>query len=152
MSYRTTLQFPHFMAKVDVKLASKKVLRRESQDEINDSATAFVEPREYNTRRGIGNLPHRGRHYDDRPAPVYAFAVLVWCDGLDYDMDGKAYFDDYPDYHPASYHRTRKGAETAVAYMEHGHAMRTRGDGRQLSVIIADDYEIPEWDVDRLQD
>lgn len=46
------------------------------------------------------------------------FAVLVYDDGLDYDLDGNAYFDDYPGDHYASGHRSRKGAEVEAAYLE----------------------------------
>lgn len=51
--------------------------------------------------------------------PQYCWTVLVWSDGLDYDADGNAYQDEPPDYFPASYHRTQKGAEQEAAYLEH---------------------------------
>ena len=51
--------------------------------------------------------------------PQECWVVGVWDDGLDYDLDGNAYFDDYPDEHPHSYHATQRGAEVQAAYLEH---------------------------------
>lgn len=47
------------------------------------------------------------------------FALTVYEDGLDYDEDGNAYFDDYPGEHYASGHLTLKGAEVEAAWLEH---------------------------------
>lgn len=43
-----------------------------------------------------------------------AWIVQVWDDGLDYDMDGNSYFDDYPGEMPHSYHDSEEGAWLAV--------------------------------------
>jgi hypothetical protein len=51
-------------------------------------------------------------------AVLVPYAVLVHDDGLDYDMDGNAYFDDYPGDHYVSGHRTRKGAEAEAQRLE----------------------------------
>ncbi len=53
---------------------------------------------------------------DDWDDVCVPFAVMVWCDGLDYDDDGNAYFDDYPQFVAISYHTTQRGAEIELAY------------------------------------
>jgi hypothetical protein len=55
----------------------------------------------------------------DNYEPFECWQVFVWDDGLDYDMDGNAYFDDYPGDHCASHHRTEKGAQAEAAWLEH---------------------------------
>lgn len=59
-----------------------------------------------------------GFTYDDDEYDGFyvPFAVTVYSDGMDYDIDGNAYFDDYPSWFAVSYHRTRKSAEVAAAY------------------------------------
>lgn len=46
-----------------------------------------------------------------------AWIVQIWDDGLDYDMDGNSYWDDYPGEHPFSYHDSEKGAEVEAAWL-----------------------------------
>ena len=47
------------------------------------------------------------------------FAVIVYCDGLDYDEDGNAYFDDWPSNQVHSCHTTQRGAEMEAAWLIH---------------------------------
>lgn len=51
--------------------------------------------------------------------PQRCWVVYVYDDGLDYDLDGNAYWDSPPEDVPVSYHLTQKGAEQEAAYMEH---------------------------------
>lgn len=69
------------------------------------------------------------------------FAVMVWDDGFDYDMDGNAYFDDYPGEHLASSHLTRKGAEMAAAYLEDAGIEASR-------IRIVENYDTHAWEME----
>jgi hypothetical protein len=88
--------------------------------------------------------------YNDVPEPeetdtrwndvVVPFAVMMWCDGLDYDENGHAHFDDYPQNVPHSYHTTRKGAESEIAWLEFlGHDVS--------GFSIEANYLTYEWDL-----
>jgi hypothetical protein len=81
-------------------------------------------------------------YYDDRFDPVLVpFAVLVYNDGLDYDMDGNAYFDDYPSDDLATAHRTREGAERSAAWMEH-HGIKAN------RITIVENYWTHKWEME----
>ena len=81
-------------------------------------------------------------YYDDRFDTILVpFVVCVWDDGLDYDMDGNAYFDDYPGDQPVSFHASREGAEREAAWLEH------RGTAsRRISIM--EDYLACRWDLE----
>jgi hypothetical protein len=81
-------------------------------------------------------------YYDDRFDPVCVpFAVLVYNDGLDYDEDGNAYFDDYPSDDLATAHRTREGAERSAAWMEH-HGIKAQ------RISIVENYWTYKWEME----
>lgn len=66
------------------------------------------------------------------------FAVLIWDDGLDYNMDGTSYQDDAPGSIPHSYHFDRKAAEAEVAWLEH------RGcDPSNIQIVTG--LVVPPW-------
>ena len=81
------------------------------QDELNG-----LNVRAYNYQT-LDHAPAPAPVGEDQPVQV-PFAVEVYDDGLDYDADGNTYFDDYPGFHVASAHRTQKGAEVKVAWLE----------------------------------
>ena len=75
----------------------------------------------------------------ERLPVVIPFAVLVWDEGLDYDDEGNAYFDDYPSWFVGSAHHTRKGAEVEAAYHEH-HFPKQR-------VMVVEDHWVEQWEM-----
>lgn len=72
---------------------------------------------------------------------VAPFVVLLWDDGLDYDLDGNAYPDSPPDYFVQSVHATRKAAEQEAAYLERA---GVRG------IIIEEGYPVYRYQADHL--
>lgn len=118
------------------KHASKKVRRRENTARIAEALLASVEE----------PTPTAQNHYypalDGAPVKVAA-AILVWDDGLDYNMDGTSYQDDYPGDHPHSYHHTRKDAEWMAAILEDGGCEPNR-------ITIVENFWVPFWDVGRI--
>lgn len=80
-----------------------------------------------------------GPEEEDGIAP---FALLVWDNGLDYNMDGSSYQDSPPDYFQHSYHLTRKDAEVAAAYLE--------DRDPTLDFMIQKDVHVPFWDKHRI--
>ena len=81
--------------------------------------------------------PYHDDRFDEVTVP---FAVTVYDDGLDYDMDGNAYFDDYPGDHAVSFHRSRVGAEREAAWLEHA-GVETR------RINIVEDYRTFQWEL-----
>lgn len=80
-------------------------------------------------------------YHDDRFDPITVpFAVTVYDDGLDYDTDGNAYFDDYPGDHAVSFHHTRKSAEAEAAWLEHHGTSADR-------INIVEDYRTYRWEL-----
>lgn len=80
-------------------------------------------------------------HYDDGcDYFIVPFVVTIHNDGLDYDEDGNAYFDDYPADLPASFHRTRKGAEAEAAWLEHSGVEPWR-------IRIEEDFAAQKWEL-----
>jgi len=80
-------------------------------------------------------------YHDDRFDEVIApVAVLVYDDGLDYDLDGNAYFDDYPSDVPHSYHNTLYGAQAEAAWLEHHGVKPNR-------ISIVEGYPTYRWDL-----
>jgi len=80
-------------------------------------------------------------HFDDScDMIIVPFVVTVYNDGLDYDDDGNAYFDDYPADLPASFHRTRKGAETEAAWLQHNGV-------EQWRIRIEEDFAAQKWEL-----
>jgi hypothetical protein len=79
-------------------------------------------------------------YHDDRFDEVFVpVAVLVYDDGLDYDLDGNAYFDDYPSDVPHSYHHTLYGAQAEAAWLEHHGVKPNR-------ISIVEGYLTYKWD------
>lgn len=81
-------------------------------------------------------------HWDYTKTPTVPFTVLVYDDGLDYDADGNAYFDDYPHDYPSSYHRTRKGAECAASWLEFRGIAPHRISIQEYLPVDSIDYEL----------
>lgn len=78
--------------------------------------------------------------YDDEREEIYVpFVVMLWDDGLDYDEDGNAYFDDAPGWFTHTCHRTLKGAEIEMAWLEH--------HGITNDKHLAKDAWIPRWEL-----
>jgi hypothetical protein len=121
--------------KAIIKHANAKALRRQNRLEIE---LAFApEPEE--------PLPDDTYEFDlEFPRETYvAAAVLVWDDGLDYDVDGNAYVDDCPGYHPHSYHHSLKDAESEIAWLIH----RGLDSGR---ITLIEGYPVSDWDTHRI--
>lgn len=87
--------------------------------------------------RETENWLNRDDRFDSRVIP---FTVTVYDDGLDYDMDGNSYFDDYPSDVAHSHHRTRKGAEQEAAWLEHQGTPTWR-------IRIVEDYPTYAWEL-----
>jgi hypothetical protein len=68
------------------------------------------------------------------------YCVSLWHDGLDYDEEGNAYQDEYPEFIPHTYHRTLKDAETEAAWLIE------RGVASDRVDIGKDGYWIDEWE------
>jgi hypothetical protein len=119
-----------------LKHAAAKARRRQSIKEIRDSLFASIEE----------PTPTSQDHYypalDGAPRKVAA-AVLIWDDGLDYNMDGTAYQDDAPGDHPHSYHHTRKDAEIMAMILEDGGCDPAR-------ITIVEGFWVAPWDTDRI--
>lgn len=118
------------------KHASKKVRRRENTARIAEALLASVEE----------PTPTAQDHYypalDGAPVKVAA-AILIWDDGLDYNMDGTAYQDDAPGDYPHSYHHSRRDAEIMAAYLEDGGC-----DPKRISIV--EGFWVCPWDTDRI--
>ncbi len=94
--------------KAIIKHANRKALRRQNREAVLELDDQPV----------VERPARREWKPEDIKYVLIPFVVMMWDDGLDYDMEGNSYFDDYPDYHEHSYHHTRKDAEVEVAYIE----------------------------------
>lgn len=115
-----------------IKHAVKKTLRRTDRREILAQVTDTLKP---TAPRLTTYVPYN--------APKRVIAVLVWDNGLDYNLDGTAYQDDAPGDYPHSYHLTRKDAEVMAAYLENGGCEANR-------ITIVEGFHVPEWDENRI--
>lgn len=118
-----------------IKNSHKVRLRRDNTRKIEEGIESLVEPE---------------THHDEIDAflntPEFTLvpaAVLVWDDGLDYNLDGTSYQDDCPGDYPHSYHRSLKDAELEAAWLEY-----TGCDPRNIR--IAQHFWVPDWDARRI--
>jgi hypothetical protein len=114
-----------------LKHAAAKARRRQSIKEIRDSLLASID------------TPTSQDHYLDGVPQKVAAAVLIWDDGLDYDMDGTSYQDDAPGDHPHSYHHTRKDAEIMAMILEDSGCDPAR-------ITIVEGFWVAPWDIHRI--
>lgn len=121
-----------------IKHAANKARRREDRDTIqgnDDNQTPL--PETY-----FPCYQHFPEHKEYIKVP---FALLIWDDGLDYNMDGTSYQDDCPGDHPHSYHLTRESAEMEQDWLEHTNPGR---DPRDFTIVA--DFWVPFWDAHRI--
>ena len=119
-----------------IKHFTTKARRRQNVEEVRDSLLASVE------ESAPVNRSENHSDIDGAPQRVAA-AVLIWDDGLDYNMDGTSYQDDAPGDFPHSYHHSLKEAQIAVAYLENGGCDPER-------ITIVEDFLVSPWDVARI--
>lgn len=125
----------HDTPKSLIKNSHKTRLRRDNAEKIAEALIAQLpEPEK----------PNYDKHdYGTEQAIRVPAAVLVWDDGLDWNLDGTPYQDDYPGEHPHSYHRSLKDAEMEAGWLEH-----TGTDPRRIRVV--ENYWVPFWDAHRI--
>lgn len=127
-----------FTTKQAKKHATTKALRRENHAEIATQLAPEPEP-DYSD-----DYEYCWAFEAFVETTVVAGAVLVYDDGLDYDVDGNAYFDDYPSWFPHSYHHSVKEAEAEAAWLEH------RAGVKPDRIRVVENYRVDEWDMNMI--
>lgn len=111
-------------------------------DFIGDVLSGFRPHPNYYMPEGVDDVAfrHQWLSYDQKTFGYtqVPFAVMVWDDGLDYDMEGNAYFDDCPGDRPHGFYRTQKAAEYEAARLE-----MLGIDGNRITIVR--DYWTPNY-------
>lgn len=118
-----------------IKASNAVRLRRDNADKIAEALIAELpEPEPFDYEKHF---------YGAEQDILVPFAVFVWDDGLDYNMDGTPYQDDCPGDIPHTYHRSLKAAEMEAGWLEH-----TGTDPRRISIV--QNYWVPFWETHRI--